>query len=64
VLNVINQFRRMITDDGRNDKSFVHDEARLKGALTNLKLATDALIRASQTLQDLLMDKEAPPTQH
>jgi hypothetical protein len=64
MLNVINQFRRIYSDDGRNDKSFDIDEARLRRSLTNLKNATEELIKASQTLHDLLLDKERPGALH
>ena len=62
MLNVLNQFRRIYSDDGRNDKSFDLDEARLKQSLLNLKAATEKLIRASQTLHDLLVENQ--PTHH
>jgi hypothetical protein len=64
MLNVLNQFKRMINDDGRDDKSFIIDEARLKLALYNLNEATNKLIRASQTLHDLLVEKEPPGALH
>ena len=54
---VINQFKRIRNDDGRNDKRFDLQEARLKVALENLKKATDDLIRASQALTDILIMK-------
>lgn len=62
MLNVLNQFRRIYNDDGRNDKSFEIDEARLRRSLLNLKRATEQLIRASQTLHDLLVENK--PTHH
>lgn len=57
MLAVINQFRRIRNDDGRNDKTFADQERRLKVALDNLKVATDNLIRASQALTDILIMK-------
>lgn len=61
MLNVLNQFRRIYNDDGRNDKSFVVEEYKLRAAVARLKNATDTLIRASQTLSDLLLDSQPPP---
>lgn len=55
MLAVINQFKRIRNDDGRNDKSFVDQERRLKVALDKLKVASDDLIRASQALTDILI---------
>jgi hypothetical protein len=55
MLAVINQFKRILNDDGRDDKDFTIQETRLKVALEELRLATNNLIRASQTLSDVLM---------
>jgi hypothetical protein len=63
MLNVLNQFKRIYNDDGRNDKSFDIDETRLRHSLKKLKDAAEAVVRASQTLHDLLMDKQ-PTTKH
>lgn len=54
MFTVINQFKRIRDDDGRNDKSFDDQEERLRLALGKLKVATDNLIRASQNLSDIL----------
>lgn len=62
MLNIINQFRRIYSDDGREDKRFDIDEARLKRSLANLKNATEKLLQASQTLHDLLLEKQPPST--
>lgn len=64
MLNVLNQFRRIYNDDGRNDKSFIIDEFKLRASLERLKNATDELIRASRTLNDLLIDKHPPGALH
>lgn len=58
MLAVINQFKRIRNDDGRNDKDFTLQETRLKVALEELRLATNNLIRASQALSDILMLKK------
>jgi hypothetical protein len=57
MFTVINQFKRLRYDDGRNDRSFEDQEERLKEALENLKAATNNLIRASQALSDALILK-------
>lgn len=54
MLAVINQFKRIYNDDGRNDKNFDIQEGRLRVALENLRVATNAVIRASQNLTDIL----------
>lgn len=64
MLNVLNQFRRMYNDDGRHDRSFDVDETRLKRSLAKLKLRTEELITAAQTLHDLLLDKKPPGALH
>jgi hypothetical protein len=63
MLNVLNQFKRIYNDDGRHDKSFAIDEFKLRASLARLKSATEELIKASQTLSDLLLDRQ-PPTTH
>lgn len=57
MLAVINQFKRIYNDDGRNDKNFDAQETRLREALENLKVATATLISASERLSDLLASK-------
>ena len=52
--SIIRQFKRMYHDDGRNDKNFDLQEQRLKYSLDNLKIATEALIKAAQNLHDVL----------
>lgn len=64
MLSVINQFRRIYNDDGRNDRSFIIDEFKLRASLERLKNATDELIKASRTLSDLLIDKHPPGALH
>ena len=62
MLNILNQFKRMYTDDGQNDKTFVLDEMRLRWSLANLKHAIDRLNQASQTLHDILTVHKEPPS--
>ncbi len=51
---MLNQFRRLWGDDGRNDKDFSPQEQRLKDALTHLKEAADSLSKASTVLIDVI----------
>lgn len=60
--HVVNQFRRIWNDDGKQDKIFSYQQSRLKNALQVLKEATDEMIRQSTRLQDLLADRA--PTKH
>ncbi len=54
MFNAVNQFRRLLSDDGHNDKNFDADELRLSTATANLKQAAETLLRSSQTLYDLV----------
>lgn len=55
---VLKQFRRIWSDDGRNDKSFKDDEAKLQKSLQNLKNATNQLILAANEFYDMYLSKE------
>lgn len=59
MLSVLNQFKRLYNDKGQNDKNFNVQESRYREALSNLKAATDNLIRTSQTLSDVLAAGQA-----
>lgn len=50
---IINQFRRIFNDDGRNDKDFSKEERRLHEAQQFLRAATLALEKASEALKDI-----------
>jgi hypothetical protein len=52
--HIVNQFRRIWNDDGRNDKVFHYQEYKLKAALAKVKHATDEVIKQSTRLQYLL----------
>ena len=58
MLNVINQFKRIYLDDGRNDKIFTIQEQRLKWSLFNLRIATEKFFRTAQTLHDEIMSQQ------
>jgi len=47
---IINQFRRIYSDDGRGDKDFTIQETRLREANERMLEATNALMRASERL--------------
>lgn len=49
---MLNQLRRIWSDNGSNDKDFTPQEERLKKALTHLKEAADLLSKASAVLID------------
>lgn len=51
---MLNQFRRLWGDNGKNDKDFTAEELKLKNALTDLKNSADQLSRASTVLLDLI----------
>jgi hypothetical protein len=54
---MINQIRRLWSDNGSNDRDFTEQEKKLQDALTHLKTAADSLSRASQTLLDVIHSK-------
>lgn len=47
---IINQFRRIYTDDGRGDKDFSGQEERLRQAEARLARGTQELARAAENL--------------
>lgn len=57
MIQVVNQFRRIFSDDGRGDKDFSQQEARLREVQRQLHKATEALKSASETLIDLIQAK-------
>lgn len=55
---MLNQFRRLWGDNGKNDKDFTEEELKLKAAITDLKKSADQLSRASTALLDLINSRE------
>lgn len=51
---MLNQIRRLWTDNGKDDKDFTEEELKLKAALMDLKAGADHLSRASAALLDLI----------
>lgn len=52
---VLNQFRRIYSDKGRGDKDFSVQEERLRLSQLKLAEATQALMRSSRHLNDVLL---------
>lgn len=48
--NILNQFRRIYSDNGAGDHDFSAQEATLRKAQEKLTKATDDLVRASDNL--------------
>lgn len=57
MMQIINQFRRIYSDDGRGDKDFTEQETRLHEVQVKLHQATDLLRQASETLTGLIQAK-------
>lgn len=57
MIQVVNQFRRIFSDDGRGDKDFSEQEQRLHDVHVKLHYATDLLRQAAETLKDLIITK-------
>lgn len=53
---ILNQFRRIYSDDGRGDVDFTIQEARLKVANQKVQEATEELVRASERLNAAAME--------
>ncbi len=51
---MLNQIRRLWTDNGKNDKDFTEEELKLRNALLDLKAGADHVSRASTALLDLI----------
>jgi len=54
---VVNQFRRIFSDDGRGDKDFALQEAQLREANKKLFDAIDLVTKASEILSGLIQSK-------
>lgn len=57
MIQVVNQFRRIFSDDGRGDKDFSSQEDRLHEVQKKLMKATELLRSVSETLTDLVKSK-------
>lgn len=56
---IINQFRRIFSDDGSGDKDFTDQELRLREAQSHLKEAAASLTRAANSLADFIKSRAA-----
>ena len=52
---IFSQFKRIYSDNGQSDKDFAEQEERLRAANLKLANATQALIRSSENLNDVLI---------
>lgn len=52
----LNSFRRIYSDNGKNDVDFTEQEARLRKSKNNLTEATKALVRASEKLNNAALN--------
>lgn len=58
MMQVLNQFRRVWSDDGRGDKDFSEREERLHEVQQKLENATKLLRQASETLTGLIHGRD------
>lgn len=54
MMSILNNFRRIFADDGRNDRDFSDQEKRLQSARAGLIAEADGLKRAAEMLADLI----------
>jgi hypothetical protein len=52
---ILNQFRRIYSDHGQNDVDFTDQETKLRAANLKLANATQALVRSSMHLNDVVL---------
>ncbi|MBR1198809.1 hypothetical protein JQ574_22695 [Bradyrhizobium sp. AUGA SZCCT0158] len=52
--SILNNIRRIFTDDGRNDRDFTDQESRLQTARAALLVEADELKRAAESLADII----------
>jgi hypothetical protein len=57
MIQVINQFRRIFSDNGSGDKDFTDQEMRLREAQNYLREATENLSKSAQILSDLIKSR-------
>jgi len=55
VSSIFNQFRRIYSDFGKDDKDFSGQEEKLRQAQIRLTQATEDLIRSSQNMNDVML---------
>lgn len=57
---IARQFRRIYSDDGRNDVDFSKQEEKLRLSQAKLTQATQELVRASERLNEVAMGVDIP----
>lgn len=57
MMQAVNQFRRIFSDDGRHDKDFSQQEDKLHDVQQKLLQATDLLRQTAETLTGLIKTK-------
>ena len=58
---ILNQFKRIYSDDGRGDMDFTEQEERLRLANERLKASTRELARVAQNLNRAAMSVDIVP---
>jgi hypothetical protein len=61
---ILNQFRRIYSDDGRGDKDFTKQETLLREAQDRMINATNELMRASERLNVAALSVGLPHKHH
>lgn len=61
---LLNQFKRIYSDDGRGDIDFTELEGRLREAQARLTGATQELARAAQNLNRAALSADMPKVKH
>ncbi|MEY9158219.1 MULTISPECIES: hypothetical protein [Bradyrhizobium] len=51
---IINNIRRILFDDGRDDRDFTEQEQRLQEVLAHLHAATNSVRKGAELLADLI----------
>lgn len=54
MITIVNNIRRIFTDNGANDRDFTEQETRLQRARASLIAEADGLKRAAEALADLM----------
>ncbi len=54
---IVNQFKRIFSDNGTGDKDFTDQETRLREAQQYLKEAAEGLNKAASLLSDLIKSR-------
>lgn len=57
---ILNQIRRIFSDNGSADRNFTKQEQKLKEANDKLQLATKNFIQAADMLSDLIRSRGLP----